>query len=578
MTAGVPGTGIGGLFYLISALLLPLRGLWRRRRRASTASWGEILKAAGLAAGVLLGIWLTGWLLGLLLGPTPQVARTALGRRIAQLGHRENIVRGAALAAGFITLALVLLSVQAARFWTRRKNRMKPRIPAALLAAIILVLAAPLAGQTPVRDLIKKAKAAVEAENPDLARDLYRQALALDTDESEPYYRLGELSRIPEDAVLWFSRYVEREPGDAWGWLALGSALVKARRPLEARDAYRKAATLEPEAEDILGGLVLAKKAVDGGFMPIGRYEFDSDTNNIWSYGAEGSFPLRGGFRLGGRYVHTGVRGQFLRAGVDDYSLQLEARPRSTTVLSASFGLARFDVVDPSKGAPPTLAARIINESTPWQTLTGELRIRFRVAGGGPAVDARVQRLARYSSPLLVFNHVVQDDIRLIGELPAGPLRLRALGRISLIEALDEPVNTRLEGGAAVVLPLGWRGEVSVQYHRLGYARSPDIGYFAPRMVETVEAGTYWELGGEGNWTAGLDLGAGIQHLARQGEAAGSWKPALRGWAFFSYDFSAALQARLEMEAYSAPFAPVGAVLAENWQSLSINAGLRLRF
>ena len=29
MTAGMPGTGIGGLFYLLSALLMPLRELWR---------------------------------------------------------------------------------------------------------------------------------------------------------------------------------------------------------------------------------------------------------------------------------------------------------------------------------------------------------------------------------------------------------------------------------------------------------------------------------------------------------------------------------------------------------------------
>ncbi len=120
MTAGVPGTGIGGLFYLLAALLLPLRGLVRLLSKART-SWREVLNMAGLALGVFLGIWLTGWLLGLIVGPAARPLAAAAGMK-ATLVRTENIVRGAALAAGFTTLAVVLLSVQAARWLTKKKS------------------------------------------------------------------------------------------------------------------------------------------------------------------------------------------------------------------------------------------------------------------------------------------------------------------------------------------------------------------------------------------------------------------------------------------------------------------------
>jgi len=122
MTAGVPGTGIGGLFYLVAALLLPARGLIRRVRGARL-SWLEIARTTGLALGVFLGIWATGWLLGLILGPAVRTVGAAAGAKTAVLARTENIVRGAALLAGFATLAAVLLFVQAARFLTRKKSQ-----------------------------------------------------------------------------------------------------------------------------------------------------------------------------------------------------------------------------------------------------------------------------------------------------------------------------------------------------------------------------------------------------------------------------------------------------------------------
>lgn len=122
MTVGVPGTGIGGLFYLASALLLPVRGVIRRMRGAAV-SWRGIIRPAGLGFGVLLGIWGTGWLLGLLVGPLAEPAGLASQGGAELRRHYENLVRWGALLAGFGTLAAVLLAVQIARLLVRSYPR-----------------------------------------------------------------------------------------------------------------------------------------------------------------------------------------------------------------------------------------------------------------------------------------------------------------------------------------------------------------------------------------------------------------------------------------------------------------------
>jgi hypothetical protein len=120
MTAGVPGTGLGGLFYILAALLLPLRGAIRKLRGQSV-DWNEITKLTGLAVGVFLGIWITGWLLGRLLAPTARTLEAAAGVDAALRVKSENILRWAAVVAGFVTLAFVLLAVQVARLLDRRR-------------------------------------------------------------------------------------------------------------------------------------------------------------------------------------------------------------------------------------------------------------------------------------------------------------------------------------------------------------------------------------------------------------------------------------------------------------------------
>ena len=119
MTAGVPGTGIGGLFYLVAALLMPVRGLMLRIREARVP-WPTLFRQMRLAVGVFVGIWATGWLLGFMVGPVAVTARVA-GRAGSMTRAFRSVVRWSALLAGLGALALVLLSVEVARLVVRKR-------------------------------------------------------------------------------------------------------------------------------------------------------------------------------------------------------------------------------------------------------------------------------------------------------------------------------------------------------------------------------------------------------------------------------------------------------------------------
>jgi hypothetical protein len=117
MTVGIPGTGIGGLFYLASALLLPVRGMVRRLRRRPVA-WLRTLAPAAIALGVLGGLWLSGALLAVLLSHT--LGPGLHGAGPAGGAHHSNVLRIASLLAGIGTLCLVLTGVQVARLTVPR--------------------------------------------------------------------------------------------------------------------------------------------------------------------------------------------------------------------------------------------------------------------------------------------------------------------------------------------------------------------------------------------------------------------------------------------------------------------------
>ena len=79
MTVGLPGVGIGGIFYLVSALLMPVRELGRAMRRDPGARhWGLVSRQTSIALGILAALWLTGWLVGRMLMHAPVIAMARL--------------------------------------------------------------------------------------------------------------------------------------------------------------------------------------------------------------------------------------------------------------------------------------------------------------------------------------------------------------------------------------------------------------------------------------------------------------------------------------------------------------------
>lgn len=105
MVAGLPGTGIGGLFYLVLALLMPVWELgWALVGRSNAARWRLAFRQSAMALLVLGAIWLTGLALTLAgIGPAAHQVNGAL---------RTLYVAPALVAFG--TLAAVLAAVEAA--------------------------------------------------------------------------------------------------------------------------------------------------------------------------------------------------------------------------------------------------------------------------------------------------------------------------------------------------------------------------------------------------------------------------------------------------------------------------------
>ena len=124
MTAGLPGTGIGGVFYLLSALLMPLFELVNTLRgQSSWARWAGVFRQLLMASGIIAGMWMLGILLGLLLEARPdiEVARMVNAEIFVQLEQVANInvFHIAPVIMSIFTLALIITVTHVLRLFYR---------------------------------------------------------------------------------------------------------------------------------------------------------------------------------------------------------------------------------------------------------------------------------------------------------------------------------------------------------------------------------------------------------------------------------------------------------------------------
>jgi tetratricopeptide (TPR) repeat protein len=621
MVAGIPGAGVGGLFYLISALLLPVRRIrhwWRARSTERATVWHPFF----MATGILAGIWPTGWLLGVVVARAAR-AEAGVTAHQAPLGIVSgNVVRTATLMGGLLSLLFVLLAVEAARILVGRRPKARHVLLVLLSVALGTTTPRALAAQRP---LVVRADSAWRRGDRTTAQALYAQLVQADPNQSRAVFRLAQLQDAPWKALPLYRRYVRLETRDPWGFMALGDALADLGRFREALLEYDHAERLLPGERDAAMGRAkvldragrpdeaaavltkwVAARPDDGeawtllgrerlragrtrsaevafahaqslapsrasaaraqyaralsapAVEPSGGTQHDSDGNDVTRVGLVADFSPADGARLALGANTAEISDVVESSRQTQAFLRLSARPRSNLLVQAQGGASHF-------------SATALGSS--WTTSEGSLRIRLRAPLAGPSVEVRAQRAPLGSSPLLVANQAERAEGRLTVDVPVGPVRLRATGRAGAVTATGEAANGRQGGDVAAVVPLGRHAEISGQYHRLGYDRVSTAGYFAPRLVETREAGAYFE-GGE-RVTLSADLGAGVQRVAEQNAGVGRWRKALRGWSSLTIPVANGRALWIEAEGYDAAFAAEGVTTSSSWRYLSVSAGLR---
>lgn len=125
MTAGLPGAGIGGLFYLASTLMLPARSLVRRvRHQADRVPLREQTHSVMIAVAIVLALWVTGWLLGLVV-PDELLVRTV--SPVGAARSMRSVIPLATFAVAVATLVGVLIAVEVAHHVQARGRKRADR-------------------------------------------------------------------------------------------------------------------------------------------------------------------------------------------------------------------------------------------------------------------------------------------------------------------------------------------------------------------------------------------------------------------------------------------------------------------
>ncbi len=118
MNVGLPGTGIGGLFYLITAFLMPVVELVRTMQgRSSWQRWSIVGRQTGLASGVVGCLWATGYAVTHLgVGPLHGTHAAAAGQVTRAMGVAPSMWT-------YLTLGFILLAVECGRWWFVRAGQ-----------------------------------------------------------------------------------------------------------------------------------------------------------------------------------------------------------------------------------------------------------------------------------------------------------------------------------------------------------------------------------------------------------------------------------------------------------------------
>ena len=126
MIAGLPGTGIGGLLYLIIAIIMPFKELYRKLRNKSSHIHGRaIRKHMLLTVGVIASMWVMGWLISVVIQMSGLVATSGAKSSAVLSG---NILALTPFVITIAALIFVQLSVYVLRFAVELDEKHKKNI------------------------------------------------------------------------------------------------------------------------------------------------------------------------------------------------------------------------------------------------------------------------------------------------------------------------------------------------------------------------------------------------------------------------------------------------------------------
>jgi hypothetical protein len=125
MIAGLPGTGIGGMYYLLLSLWMPVHGLLHNvKRDLPPFKKGIIRRQVFLTVMVIGGMWVTGWLLGICLDVVMSPS-SATGTSFGSFAIARNVIQVTPLILTLVTLTLVyigMLGILTFVRWRRKKT------------------------------------------------------------------------------------------------------------------------------------------------------------------------------------------------------------------------------------------------------------------------------------------------------------------------------------------------------------------------------------------------------------------------------------------------------------------------
>jgi hypothetical protein len=120
MNVGLPGTGIGGLFYLITALLMPVIELVRTfQGQSSLARWRRVGRQTGMAGGIVGCLWATGYAVEHIAMPAQGWAHAVTAGQVTQaMGVSPSVWT-------YATLGSILVAVELGRWWFGRSGHLQ---------------------------------------------------------------------------------------------------------------------------------------------------------------------------------------------------------------------------------------------------------------------------------------------------------------------------------------------------------------------------------------------------------------------------------------------------------------------